>query len=450
MSASDQVAWIPALVTLGIGLVAGALLFLLARRSRRLSAALIEPEPVHARDLLAKRDALVRQLQEMEDTGSKRTAAQLARERYDLELETAQVLLALDAAGADAERKPARGRGPEIVPAAGAAPSPRAGFRGFLWGIGSATGLLLLVFFVWQSSRPREAGGSVTGDLPGARGEAADPAASDEAQIEAVLARNPKDVSAHLALAQLKLARRDLMGVWTESTRILELSPGNPRALTYQAVVRLAMGQAAMAVDLLRKAMAADPDVIETHAYLALGYARLGRRQEAEATVAAAVRRFPARADEFRRLLGEVDRGQPEEGAASDGDHPQAGLAVQDGPGTATSKAPRRHVAGRIDLDPSLAGAVRPGAVLFVFVRAAGVGAGPPVAVKRLAPVFPAAFDLSDDDAMMGQPFPDPILIEARLDEDGDPTTRPPTDPKARLDGIRAGRTDLRLVLKRP
>jgi hypothetical protein len=28
----------------------------------------------------------------------------------------------------------------------------------------------------------------------------------------------------------------------------------------------------------------------------------------------------------------------------------------------------------------------------------------------------------------MGQPLPDTLLIEARLDEDGDPTTRPATD----------------------
>jgi len=50
---------------------------------------------------------------------------------------------------------------------------------------------------------------------------------------------------------------------------------------------------------------------------------------------------------------------------------------------------------------------------------------------------------------MMGQPFPETLLIEARLDEDGDPTTRPPTDPKARLDGVKVGRTNLKLVLKR-
>jgi hypothetical protein len=70
--------------------------------------------------------------------------------------------------------------------------------------------------------------------------------------------------------------------------------------------------------------------------------------------------------------------------------------------------------------------------------------------VKRLAATFPASFELSEADSMMGQPLPDRLSIEARLDSDGDPTTRPPTDPKARLDKVQVGRTDIHLVLKRP
>jgi hypothetical protein len=102
-----------------------------------------------------------------------------------------------------------------------------------------------------------------------------------------------------------------------------------------------------------------------------------------------------------------------------------------------------------VDIEPSLRSTVAPGAVLFVFARAAGAAGGPPVAVKRLPPTFPAAFELTEADSMMGQPFPDPLLIEARLDSDGDPTTRSPTDPKARMDRVKAGRTDVRLVLRR-
>jgi len=443
MNPSVAVEWIPPFVALAIGLAAGGLLLLRANRVRGPDARRPAPAGTQARDLLAKRDALIRQLQELEDTGSKRTPAQLARERHDLELEAARVLLALDMEGVAAGRGKVREDAAKLpLPTAGR--TPRAGLRGFFWGVGSATALLLIAFSAWQASNPREQGGSVTG---GGATSAMGPAASDDAELAAAVARNPSDAGAHLALAGAKLARRDLMGVWNEAGRVLEISPGNPTALAYQAAVRIAMGQPGIAVDLLRKSIAADPDLIDAHAWLAMAYARMGRKQEADAAVTAAARRFPDRAEEFRRLLADANRDDAAGGADVSPEEPHAAPAAAV---PASGRTSRRHVSGRIDLDPSLAGAVPPGAVLFVFVRAAGVSAGPPVAVKRLPPVFPASFDLSDADAMMGQPFPDPLLIEARLDEDGDPTTRPPTDPKARLDSIHAGRTDLRLTLKRP
>jgi hypothetical protein len=130
--------------------------------------------------------------------------------------------------------------------------------------------------------------------------------------------------------------------------------------------------------------------------------------------------------------------------------NPHAGLAPQEEtlPRRATAD---RGVSGIVDIDPSLRGKLPPTGVLFVFARAAGATSeGPPIAVKRLPASFPAAFELSQADSMMGQPLPDQLLIEARLDEDGDPTTRPPTDPKARLDRVKVGRADVRLILKRP
>ncbi|MFL5450514.1 MAG: tetratricopeptide repeat protein [Myxococcales bacterium] len=445
-----SVDWIPAVVTLAVGLATGVLVYARAR-SRAAAVPAKAPTTVHAEDLAAKRDALVQQLREMEDTGSKRTAAQLARERYELELDAAHVLLALDAATVATGRKRSS---PKTAPPPRAA-SAFTGVRGFLWGVGTATALLLLGFFVYQSAKPRESGGSVTGELP-ARGATSE----GEAEIEAAIARNPSDVSAHIALAQAKLERRDLMGVWNEAGRILELSPGNTKGLALQAFVRIAMGQPAMAVDILRKVIATEPDFIDAHAWLALAYVRLGRKGDADAAVAAASRRFPDRADEFRRFLADIERDPGGDAVASDDANPHSGTAAAGAeagpmarstaqPRPAAAKSSRRHVAGTIELDPALAGKVSPRAVLFVFVRPAGVAAGPPTAVKRLAPVFPLSFDLGEEDAMMGQPFPDPLLVEARLDEDGDPTTRPPTDPKARVDGIKAGTTGVKLVLKR-
>jgi hypothetical protein len=87
--------------------------------------------------------------------------------------------------------------------------------------------------------------------------------------------------------------------------------------------------------------------------------------------------------------------------------------------------------------------------VLFVYVRNAHAEVGPPIAVKRLAAVFPASFDLGQADSMMGQEFPESVAVEARLDSDGNPLTRDPADPRVRIDDVPAGSTGLRLVLHR-
>jgi hypothetical protein len=50
---------------------------------------------------------------------------------------------------------------------------------------------------------------------------------------------------------------------------------------------------------------------------------------------------------------------------------------------------------------------------------------------------------------MMGAELPPKLRIEARVDPDGDPMTRSPSDPAARLDGVATGARDLRLVLRR-
>jgi cytochrome c-type biogenesis protein CcmH len=406
---------------------------------------------MEVRDLAGKSEALLHQLRELEDTASKRTPEQLARERYALELEAAKALLALEEKGMSAKLASKSATAEPATPARAA--RDRAGLRGFLWGIGSAAGVLLLGLFVYQSAKPREPGGSVTGNTPitgrPAGGEGAD---GEEAQIQAALARNPESLDGHLALARLYVERQNWMGAWNETAKVLERAPGNPRALAYQSMVRLAMGQVDVAVNLLTKALASDPDLLDGYTYLALAYARNGRMPEAEAAIAKASRRFPERAADLRQYLTELKGQTPvtQASAASGAPDPHAGLGTPGEGAPQRSGTTGRRVSGTVDVDPSLRNKLPPGGVLFVFARAAGVTEGPPVAVKRLPARFPAAFELSEADSMMGQPLPDPLLIEARLDEDGDPTTRPPTDPKARLDRVKVGRTDVRLVLQRP
>jgi cytochrome c-type biogenesis protein CcmH len=462
MNPGTSVDWAPALAVLAAGLVFGTVLVwrvLASARASRPAHAPAASEPAHppllARDLVGRRDALLLQLRELDDTSSKRTPDQLAHERYALELEAAEVLLALDEK-AEAAAPPAR---PAPEPAAPAAPAAASGTRGFLWGLVTAGAIGGLFVLVWQGSRPRTEGGSVTGDLPN-RPAAAEPAPGsgpEEAALRARVEKNPGDVEAQIELAQAALARQDMMAVWNATKAVLEVQPGHPQALSYQALVRLAMGQGDKALELLETAIKSDPDLLDSYLHLALVHVRMGKPEKADQAIAEAARRFPAQADDLRTLLVQMKQARPEAAEATPAEaDPHAGLATPAPAPPAAGGAPSaasggRRIAGRVEVDPSVADTLSPKAVLFVFAREAGFGAGPPIAARRLpAASFPVAFELTEADAMMGQSFPDSLLVEARLDADGDPTTRPPTDPKARLDDVKAGRTDVTLRLTRP
>jgi hypothetical protein len=88
------------------------------------------------------------------------------------------------------------------------------------------------------------------------------------------------------------------------------------------------------------------------------------------------------------------------------------------------------------------------GAVLFVIARNAG--GGPPLAVKRIpSPSFPVEFELGPDDRMIQQlPFVGPLTLSARLDSDGNATTRTPGDLEGRLEGeVPTGSSGIRIEL---
>ena len=69
-------------------------------------------------------------------------------------------------------------------------------------------------------------------------------------------------------------------------------------------------------------------------------------------------------------------------------------------------------------------------ALLFVIARTAGVSAGPPLAVLRIeSPRFPVAFEIGPANVMVpSMRFEGDIEISARLDSDGNATTKLPGD----------------------
>jgi hypothetical protein len=81
-------------------------------------------------------------------------------------------------------------------------------------------------------------------------------------------------------------------------------------------------------------------------------------------------------------------------------------------------------IRGSVKLAPELSESVPPGAVLFLIAR--GPSPGPPLAVQKIAdPKFPLEFSIGPEDRMMrDMPFVGPISISARIDADGNATTR--------------------------
>lgn len=457
----EPVAWGWPVGMLAAGLVIGLVFLWRMRATPAEPAAAATTVPLELRDLDGRLDALIGQLRELDDLAATRSADQLARERYALELEAASAWREREQ-GAARLAPAKKGKGQAAAPAAPPVPptgflASRPGLRGFVYGVGTAGAVGALVFVVWQQAKPREQGGSLTGNVP-AMGRGAAPAADDEtAQLQAALAQNPDDVDMRLELAQLHLRQRDLMGVWNETQYVLERHPGQPRALAYQALVRLAMNQPDVAVSMLKQAMATDPNLIEVHLHLALVYMRTGREKDAQAVIDQASKRFPAQAQMLARVMTEMRAAGREEPSDAD---PHAGIPApgEAAPGPAAAAAPATGggasdggpgLAGVIELPDALRARVSPNALVFVTVRDEAANGGPPVAVKRLpATSFPLPFTVDASDSMMGQPLPARARVEARVDSDGNPLTRVATDPSARLDGVTAGSTHLRLVLQ--
>lgn len=455
----DSVDWGPALAFLLAGLVVGAIMMWRVYAAGRKADATARDAALTRRDLEARRDVLLSQLRELEDTATKRTPAQLAIERYALEIEAAGVLRELGGSlPASASAKLAK---TEAAPSPEAASSdagarPPSALRGFAWGAGSVAVMGLLLYFVSQSAAPRGEGESPTGGGP-AGGMASSETAPDP-ELRRMLAAadaDPEDLGARVALARAYLEREDMMSVWNETRYVLERQPEHPEALSLQALVRLAMGQPDVAEAMLQQSIAADPEQRDAYLHLALVYYRLGRVEEGEAIVIGLRERFPDQRDVLDRIQASLEQ-QAGAGVASGDPHADFvpdGAASSGPPAAAPAAAAPAVGAGRIvgtlELAPGLQGAMMPG-VVFLIVRDAGVAAGPPVAVKRLvANGFPLAFELSSEDSMMGAELPEHVRLEVRLDGDGDAMSRDPSDPQAVIDDVALGGEALRVVLSR-
>lgn len=126
----------------------------------------------------------------------------------------------------------------------------------------------------------------------------------------------------------------------------------------------------------------------------------------------------------------------------------QGSAAIEPPPPPGVAPASGDPIRGTVQVAPGLEGRVRPDAVLFLIARPGS--AGPPLAVKRIAsPRFPFDFELGPEDRMIQtMPFAGPLQLSARLDADGNATTRTPGDLQGSSDdAVEPGASGVELVL---
>ena len=408
--------WASAVAILAGGVILGLLFVYFFKRRTS-----VVRDDLELKDLEAKRDALIEQLRGPDVV-----------DREQLELEAARVMRLID------QHKPASPAATPLPARRGMSPA----LVGVLWGAGSFVLLATLAYFVMKESKPRE-----QEQAPMATQSA--PAAQTNpmvAQLEAAVQKDPDNLQLRNDLAQAYLETENLMGVFEQSKFVLEKKPDDSRALTFHGLVRLAMGEADTARDLVLRATKSDRTNVDAWVSLAWVSMQTGRPKEAEAAIAEAVKVSPenkARLEEvLRQMKGQASQMPAAASAELPADHPPID-APPAAPPASAAPAGDKSIRITIDLDP--AARSRTG-VLFVIAR--GAAAGPPAAVKRLNPQsFPITVELSSADSMMGQPLPDKVRIEARLDSDGDAATKPPTDPFAALDAVSVG-SAIKLALK--
>jgi cytochrome c-type biogenesis protein CcmH/NrfG len=441
--------WTTPITILVAGLILGAL-FIFYFINRRKAAPVIEVD-LERKDLEAKRDALIADLRALPDDA--------VDERARLEQETANVLRQLDS------RSPlpaARGEGEgEAASSASASPgSMNPVVKGFLYGAGSFAALAGMLFLVYKMSTERQEGGPATGGTSMAQQQQPPAGAPDPSvqALEAAVQKDPNNSTLRLDLAQAYLERDNLMGVFEQTKVVLEREPQNARALTFGALVRMAMGEVDEATTMLQTATKVDSKNLDSWVALAWIYAQTNRMPDAEGAIAQAIRISPENRGRLEDVLAQMKQAQAQGGAPQQAQselpegHPPIGGAPAGMPATPPPPAVAAPPAGAaggpsikvtLQLDP--AAKTRNG-ILYVMARP--LTGGPPVAVKRImAANFPMTFDFGAADSMMGQPLPDKFRLDARLDSDGDAATKPPTDPAASQPEVSAGAV-VTLVLK--
>ena len=232
------------------------------------------------------------------------------------------------------------------------------------------------------------------------------------------------------------------MGVFEQTQYVLKRAPNDPQALTYQSLVRLAMGQGDSANTMLQQAIKSDPKFLDAYVALAWAQTSVGKNDDAAATIKEAQKQHPEQEKRLADVLVKMRETAKNQPAAQTSELPPNHPPIEAPGASAAPAASSSPDAVHVTLALAAGMAPPQQGIIYVIARPAGESGGPPAAVKRMPlSSFPVTFDMSAADSMMGQPLPPKMHIEARIDSDGDAMTKNPKDPTASVDNVATGST---------
>jgi tetratricopeptide (TPR) repeat protein len=292
---AEPVSWTPALIALAIGAVIG-IIALIRSRSARGEVTAAPDSTLVLHDLEGERDSLLARLRELQDLASTRSADQIREERRTLELRAAEVLREID------HQAPARR--PAASPSADESRPARPAWSGFALGAGVVVALVAILLWVDRAAEPKPG----TEMASGAQ-QAAAMNAPQLASLAAAVSADPENDDLRLDYARALLVSEQLMEVYRETQHVLQRRPGDPRGLTYQSIVLLAMGQTDQALGMLAQARQADPQLLDAWVHTAFVYAAIGDATQADAAMNEAIRRHPEQKPALQELARQIKAG---------------------------------------------------------------------------------------------------------------------------------------------
>lgn len=397
----DWHTWGPPIVVLGVGLVAGLVVALLQTRGSRAADGRASREV-----LLAKKEQIVEAVRELDADREKLGDELWSARREVLVGKAADVIRELEAPAV-------------IEPAAPAPVAPPRSSR-VIWGTVAIVFFAGLAGLLVNTAKPRQEGMSMTG---GTANDQAGPPPEIAAALAAV-EKNPDDLDALNTLTWGAIRMRSLDGAMQYLQRAQKIAPDDPYVQTHLGILSMQVKMFDRANAAFDAALVARPGLPRALIWKAVVAWQLGDTVAAEAAIGAVLSGADATTEE-RQMAGEI-------------------LAEMRKP------PPQQRVKGQVVVGEGVT--VPEGGVLFVIARRAAEGGGPPLAASRTpGPTFPASYAISDEDMMMGGQWPEQVWVQARLDADGNPTTKGEGDLESEVAGpLSSGATEITLTLAAP